>query len=133
MLVETPALAEMRDKLESANPTSWIEAMVASINWRRRISSRPSFGKPSPLRRLLRQFLLGARLRYGCRRTRKLGILRILYWSINQKRPLALARKRHIVTQSVKFVTAKARRFCRADVPQRRPEEPARSPRRTRN
>src|SRR5256885_2197255 len=44
MPVETPALAEMRERLDSAKPTSWIEAIVASISWRRRISSIPSFG-----------------------------------------------------------------------------------------
>src|SRR4051812_5539475 len=49
MPVETPARAEIRDRLDSARPTSWIEAIVASISWRRRISSIPSFGiRPTP-------------------------------------------------------------------------------------
>src|SRR6185369_10488123 len=51
MPVETPALAEIRDRLESAKPISWIEAMVASINWRRLISSIPTLGMPDPLPR----------------------------------------------------------------------------------
>jgi len=49
-------------------------------------------------------------------RIRKPGILRILYWSINQKSPLALAQKRHKVTQSVIFITAKVHKFGRSDV-----------------
>jgi hypothetical protein len=36
----------------------------------------------------------------------KLGIMGVLYWSINQKRSLALAQKRHKLTQSVEFPAA---------------------------
>src|SRR3954470_22724910 len=51
MPVETPALAEMRDRLQSAKPSSWIEAMVASMSCRRRISSMPILGTLAPCAR----------------------------------------------------------------------------------
>src|SRR5581483_6725022 len=69
MPVETPARAEIRDRLHSAKPTSWIEAMVASINWRRRISSIPSFGIGTPCGGKLSSQLFCWEL----------------YWMINQK------------------------------------------------
>src|SRR5262249_34429128 len=60
MPAETPAFAAMRETLESENPTSWMEAMVASINCRRRISSMPSLGNGQPRERVSGADLLPA-------------------------------------------------------------------------